>query len=250
MTDTSAGAATGGTSIGGTRADGKVPHGKVTHRLVPRPPATPMPEALRRAAEAATGFMPAAEGMALYSTAASYAPVGPVLEVGTYCGKSTIYLAAAATRAGQLVITVDHHHGSEENQPGWEYHDPALVDPRTGRLDTLPHFRSTLASAGLDEAVIAVVGRSADVARLWGAPLGMLFIDGGHTDAAAQADYEGWAPWVAPGGALAIHDVFPDPADGGQPPYRVYLRALASGAFTEVFAEGSLRVLERTGQGI
>jgi MMP 1-O-methyltransferase len=212
--------------------------------------APPMPEPLRQAAEAATGFMPPAEGLALYRVAAAYAGVGPVLEVGTYCGKSTIYLAAAARASGQQVITVDHHHGSEENQPGWEYHDTTLVDPRTGRLDTLPHFRATLAAAGLDDEVIAVVGRSAEVARLWRAPLGMLFIDGGHTDAAAGADYEGWAPWLAEGGALAIHDVFPDPADGGQAPYRIYCRALASGAFTEVMVAGSLRVLERTGPGI
>ena len=205
---------------------------------------------LVQAAEAAKGFMPAPEGLALYDTAAAYARRGPVAEIGTYCGKSTIYLAAAARDTGQLVITVDHHHGSEENQPGWEYHDPGLVDPDTGRLDTLPHFRSTLAATGLEEHVIAIVGRSADVAGLWRTPLGRLFIDGGHTDAAAIADYEGWAPWVAPGGALAIHDVFPDPADGGQAPYRIYLRALRSGAFTEVRAEGSLRVLERTGTGI
>jgi predicted O-methyltransferase YrrM len=193
--------------------------------------------------------MPAPEGLALHETAARYARVGPILEIGTYCGKSTIYLAAAARAAGQFVITVDHHRGSEENQPGWEYHDTALVDPRSGRLDTLPHFRSTLAAAGLEDSVIAVVGRSADVARLWGARLGMVFIDGGHTDAAAVADYQGWAPHLARGGALAIHDVFPDPADGGQAPYRLYLRALASGAFTEVRHEGSLRVLERSGDG-
>jgi len=205
---------------------------------------------LARAAELARGFMPALEGLALYDTAAAYARRGPVAEIGTYCGKSTIYLAAAVREAGQKVITVDHHHGSEENQPGWEYHDTELVDPATGRLDTLPHFRSTLAATGLEEHVIAIVGRSADVAGLWRAPLGMLFIDGGHTDAAAQADYEGWAPWVTDGGALAIHDVFPDPADGGQAPYRIYLRALKSGAFTEVRVEGSLRVLERTGTGI
>jgi predicted O-methyltransferase YrrM len=209
-----------------------------------------MPEDLRRAAEAARGFMPPPEGLALYRAAAAYAPAGPVLEIGTYCGKSTIYLACAARQAGQVVITVDHHHGSEENQPGWEYHDVSLVDPRTGRLDTLPHFRATLAGLGLDEDVIAVVGRSADVARLWQAPLGMLFIDGGHTEAAAQTDYEGWAPHVTHGGALAIHDVFPDPADGGQAPYHIYRRALASGAFTEVAAEGSLRLLRRTGDGI
>lgn len=208
------------------------------------------PPELARAAESARGFMPAPEGLALYDTAAAYARRGPVAEIGTYCGKSTIYLAAAARGAGQMVVTVDHHHGSEENQPGWEYHDAELVDPATGRLDTLPHFRSTLAATGLEQHVIAIVGRSADVAGLWRMPLGMLFIDGGHTDAAAVADYEGWAPWVADGGALAIHDVFPDPADGGQAPYRIYLRALQSGAFAEVRVEGSLRVLERSGPGI
>jgi MMP 1-O-methyltransferase len=203
-----------------------------------------------RAAEAARGFMPAPEGLALHETAARYARVGPILEIGTYCGKSTIYLAAAARAAGQFVITVDHHRGSEENQPGWAYHDPELVDPRTGRIDTLPHFRSALAASGLEDSVIAIVGRSADVARLWCAGLGMLFIDGGHTDAAAVADYQGWAPHLARAGALAIHDVFADPADGGQAPYRIYRRALASGAFTEVRAEGSLRVLERSAEGI
>ena len=206
---------------------------------------------LREAAEAATGFMPAAEGLALYETAEAYAAVGPVLEVGSYCGKSAIYLAAGVRGARargvrQQVVTVDHHRGSEEHQPGWEYHDPDLVDPVTRRIDTLPRLRATLAAAGVEDDVVAIVGRSADVARLWRTPLGMLFIDGGHTDAAAARDYEGWAPWVAIGGALAIHDVFPDPADGGQAPFRIYQRALSSGTFTEVRHTGSLRVLERT----
>jgi predicted O-methyltransferase YrrM len=201
---------------------------------------------LRRAAESAPGFMPAAEGQALFEAAAAYAGRGPVLEIGSYCGKSTIYLAAAARAVGQLVVTVDHHRGSEEHQPGWEFHDPALVDSRTGRLDTLPALRATLAAAGLEDHVVVVVGRSADVARLWRTPLGLVFIDGGHTELAATTDYQGWAPWVAPGGALAIHDVFPDPADGGRAPYLIYQRAIASGAFTEVRVEGSLRLLERT----
>jgi predicted O-methyltransferase YrrM len=213
-------------------------------------PMTRMTAELIGAAEAAAGFMPRAEGLALFDAAAEYACRGPVLEIGSYCGKSTIYLAAAASAAGRPVVTVDHHRGSEEHQPGWEYHDPALVDPVTGRLDTLPVLRATLAAAGLEDQVVVVVGRSADLARLWGTPLGLVFIDGGHTEAAAVTDYEGWAPWVAHGGALAIHDVFPDPADGGQAPYRLYQRALASGAFTEVRVEGSLRLLERTGEGI
>src|ERR1700730_14076754 len=199
---------------------------------------------LRQAAEAATGFRPPPEGLALYAAAARYAGRGPVLEVGSYCGKSTIYLAAAARAAGQLGVTVDHHRGSEEHQPGWEYDHPRLVDPATGRLDTLPGLRATLAAAGLEDNVVVVVGRSADVARLWATPLGLVFIDGGHTEAAALTDYEGWAPWVAPGGPLAIHDVFPDPADGGRPPYLIYQRALSSGTFTAVRAEGSLRLLE------
>jgi predicted O-methyltransferase YrrM len=205
---------------------------------------------LRRAAAAATGFMPEAEGLALCETAAAYAGKGPVLEVGSYCGKSALYLAAGVRAAGAPgarppVVTVDHHRGSEEHQPGWEYHDPALVDPVTGRFDTLPRLRATLAAAGAEDDVVVIVGRSADVARLWRTPLGLLFIDGGHSEAAAEADYAGWAPWVAPGGALAIHDVFPDPADGGRPPFLIYQRALASGTFTEVRREGSLRVLER-----
>ncbi len=194
--------------------------------------------------------MPAAEGLALYRTATDYAGVGPIAEIGTYCGKSTIYLAAAASEAHQLVVTVDHHRGSEEIQPGWEFHDPELVDPATGRMDSLPFFRATLAAAGLEDRVVAVIGTSADVARLWRTPLGMLFIDGGHSEDNVVTDYEGWAPWLAMGGALAFHDVFPDPADGGQAPYRVYRRALASGAFTEVSVTGSLRVLKRTGTGI
>jgi MMP 1-O-methyltransferase len=210
----------------------------------------PIQDKFRLAAEAARGFMPAEEGLALYRTAAVYAAVGPIGEVGTYCGKSTIYLAAAAAEHGEKVITVDHHHGSEEIQEGWEHHDPEVVDPRTGRMDTLPFFRATIEDAGLADHVIAVIGTSADVARLWRTPLGMLFIDGGHSEASVVTDYEGWAPWVAHGGALAFHDIFPDPADGGQAPYRVYCRALASGAFTEVSVTGSLRVLERTGDGI
>lgn len=197
--------------------------------------------------EAAKGFMPVDEGLALYA-AAKEAAAGlglPLLEVGTYCGRSTILLADAARSAGTVAVTVDHHRGSEEQQPGWEYHDASLVDPATGRMDTLPQFRRTLYAAGLEDDVIAVVGRSPQVAKLWRQPLGLVFIDGGHTDEHAGADFEGWAPLVAEGGLLAVHDVFPDPADGGQAPYRVYRRALSGGDFTEVSATGSLRVLRR-----
>ncbi|MFB7997936.1 class I SAM-dependent methyltransferase [Streptomyces sp. NPDC056002] len=214
--------------------------------------AAPKPEILA-AFEAAKGFMPLGEGLTLYAAAAEAAALGlPLLEVGTYCGRSTILLADAARQAGVSALTVDHHRGSEEQQPGWDYHDPETVDPVVGRMDTLPTFRRTLHAAGLEDHVIALVGRSPQVAAVWGGPLGLVFIDGGHTDEHATADYEGWAPHVAEGGLLLIHDVFPVKIDEwtGQAPYRVYLRALESGAFTEVSATDSLRVLRRTGPGI
>ncbi|MEE4421831.1 class I SAM-dependent methyltransferase [Streptomyces bugieae] len=217
----------------------------------PTAPTAPQPEILA-AFEAAKGFMPVDEGLALYAAAAGAARLGlPLVEVGTYCGRSTLLLAAAARAAGVTAVTVDHHRGSEEQQPGWDYHDPSVVDPEVGRMDTLPTFRRTLHAAGLEDHVIAVVGRSPQVAAVWGRPVGLVFIDGGHTDEHATADYEGWAPHVAPDGLLVIHDVHPHPEDEftGQAPYRIYLRALASGAFTEVAVEGTLRVLRRTGPG-
>jgi hypothetical protein len=159
-----------------------------------------------------------------------------------------VLLADAARACGVTALTVDHHRGSEEQQPGWEYHDPETVDPEVGLMDTLPSFRRTLYKAGLEEHVVALVGRSPQVAQLWNTPLGLVFIDGGHTDEHANADYEGWARHVAEGGLLVIHDVFPEPEDEftGQAPYRVYLRALQSGEFTEVSVTDSLRVLRRT----
>ncbi|GII92555.1 class I SAM-dependent methyltransferase [Sinosporangium siamense] len=209
-----------------------------------------MPADLLFAAEHAKGFMPPDEGRALFETAVAYGSRGPLCEIGSYCGKSAVYLGAAARLTGTVVVTVDHHRGSEEIQPGWAHHDPTLMDPLFGKMDSLPVFRRTIAAAGLEDVVIAVVGGSEQMAALWNAPLGLLFIDGGHSDGPVTADYEGWAPHVAVGGALVFHDVFADPADGGQGPYRVYRRALASGAFTETRHEGSLRVLERTGPGI
>jgi predicted O-methyltransferase YrrM len=211
----------------------------------------PVPDgATLTAFRGAKGFMPEDEGLALYAAAveATAAHPGlPVLEVGTYCGRSTILLAAAAREAGTVAVTVDHHRGSEEQQPGWEYHDQGLVDPDpdVARMDTLPTFRRTLFKAGVEEYVVAVVGRSPQVAALWAKPLALVFIDGGHTDEHATADYEGWTPHLVPGGLLVIHDVFPDPADGGQAPFRIYGRALVSGEFEEVSVARSLRVLRR-----
>jgi MMP 1-O-methyltransferase len=195
-------------------------------------------------ARAARGFMPDEEGLALAGAALTAPRPGPWLEVGSYCGRSTAYLGAAAVGCGTTLVTVDHHRGSEENQPGEQYHDTDLVDD-AGRVDTLPGLRRTLRDAGLERTVVAIVGPSPTVAAIWATPLSFLFLDGGHSPAVQHGDFDSWSPHLRRGGLLAIHDVFPDPRDGGRPPYEIYLRALDSGDFGEVSATGSLRVLRR-----
>ncbi len=166
-----------------------------------------------------------------------------MVEIGAWCGKSTLYLGSAAEEFGAVLYSIDHHRGSEENQAGWEYHEADLVDPQVGQIDTLAHWRRAITSAHLETTVVGVVGDSPTVAARWHEPLAFCFIDGGHGDEPAWADFRGWAPQVAMGGWLAIHDVFENPADGGRPPYDIYCAALASGEFEDDGECGSLRVL-------
>jgi MMP 1-O-methyltransferase len=211
---------------------------------------TTLSSEMRTRAEAARGFMPPDEGVALHDAAAAVQVPGPFLEIGSYCGKSAIYLGSAARIRQRVLYALDHHRGSEENQPGWQWHEPDLVDPEVGRIDTLPHFRRTIHDAGLEGTVVAIVGDSPAVAAHWATPLALLFIDGGHGRDPAHRDYEGWVPHLRLGGTLVIHDVFPDPADGGRPPFEIYCRAIESGAFVETNVVGSLRALRRLGPGL
>jgi hypothetical protein len=196
--------------------------------------------------------MPDDEGQALFEAAlragrADLPAAKPAtfVEIGAWCGKSTVYIGAAAESTAAVLLSVDHHRGSEENQPGWEHHEADLVDAEAGRIDTLLHWRRSIALTGLESSVVGIVGDSPTVATRWDRALAFCFIDGGHGEEPAWADYRGWAPHVAVGGWLAIHDVFPDPADGGRPPYELFCAALESGEFTEEAACGSLRVLRR-----
>lgn len=191
------------------------------------------------------GFLDPDEGAALYDHALAAAALGPLLEIGSYCGKSTVYLGSACKQRQQLLFAVDHHRGSEEHQPGEAYHDPSLFDTDAQRMDSFRHFRQTLARAGLEQTVVPIVAPSAMVARHWCTPLSMVFIDGGHSMEAALADYRSWAGQVMRGGLLAIHDVFPDPADGGRPPFEIWQLAQASGLFKALPLVKSLGVLVR-----
>lgn len=202
-----------------------------------------LPRNVLDAFDATTGFMPLDEGRALFGAACTARP-GTWLEIGTYCGKSTLLLAQAAREVGGTqIVTVDHHHGSEENQPGWEWHDTSMVDTHSGLLDTLPSFRRTW-DEQVRDVVTAVVATTEQVAAWWSTPVEFLFLDGNHVEEMAQHDYAAFAQHVTPGGLLAVHDVFPDPNDGGLAPWHVVERALAEG-FEQVSVTGSLRVLRR-----
>ena len=191
------------------------------------------------------GFIDHNEGICLYNYALNSSKKGPILEIGSYCGKSTIYLATAAKENNGCIYSVDHHTGSEENQVGWEYHDIELFDEETGRINSFPEFMRNLRKANLLDTVVPIVSDSSLVSRYWKIPLSMVFIDGGHTMEAALNDFNNWKDKIIKGGILAIHDVFPNPDDGGRPPYEIYRKALSEESFKEVEAVKSLRVLEK-----
>ena len=193
------------------------------------------------------GFLPDHEGQQLCEWASQAAPVGPLLEVGSYCGRSTLWLGQAARAHDTVVFALDHHRGSQEHQPGESHHDEALVDT-TGQFDSFGEFRRNIAAAGLEDTIIPIVASSQIVGPHWQGGLGMVFVDGGHSLEAALTDYRAWAPRVLPGGILAIHDVFPDPADGGQAPFTIWQLATQSGLFEPLGTQDTLRGLRRLGR--
>jgi predicted O-methyltransferase YrrM len=194
---------------------------------------------------ATKGFLDEDEGRCLYEIALEASRTGPCLEIGSYCGKSTIYIGTACKKNNGILFSIDHHRGSEEQQPGQAYFDPALFDPETGRVDTFNEFRTTLEKAGLEDTVVAMVSPSEVAARLWATPLSLVFIDGGHSTEAALADYHCWTPHILPGGYLLIHDIFKDPTEGGQAPHQIYNLALSSGKFDPLHMIMTLGVLQR-----
>jgi len=191
------------------------------------------------------GFLAADEAQALHDHAAELSKRGPVLEIGSYCGKSTVYIGVACKQNGGVLYAVDHHRGSEEHQKGEEYHDPDLYDAGSALMDSFREFRKNMRAAGLEDTVVPIVAPSKLASKQWATPLAMVFIDGGHSWEAALADYRSWAPHVMIGGLLAIHDLFPNPAEGGQAPYDIYKLALASGLFEALPVVNTLGLLRR-----
>ena len=191
------------------------------------------------------GFLAEDEAQALYDHALTSAALAPILEVGSYCGKSTVYLGSACKKADGVLYALDHHRGSEEHQLGEEYHDADLYDGDIGLMDSFKEFRKNIRAAQLEQNVIPLVTSSKVAAKAWGTPLSMVFIDGGHSLEAAMTDYQSWAPHIISGGVLAIHDLFPNPDEGGQAPITIYRQALSSGLFEEIAVVNTLGLLRR-----
>jgi predicted O-methyltransferase YrrM len=191
------------------------------------------------------GFLAAAEAQALYRAASAVCARAPVLEIGSYCGKSTICLGLACREQASIVYALDHHGGSEEHQPGEFFHDPDLFDAQAEKVDTFREFRRNITAAGLDDSVVPLVAGSETASRHWQTPLAMVFIDGGHSLDAALTDYRCWSGHILRDGILAIHDIYPDAAQGGQAPYAIYRMALLSGLFAEIERVESLALLRR-----
>ena len=194
---------------------------------------------------AVKGFLHPDEGEALYNICLKISSLGPALEVGSYCGKSAIYLGLACLERDNTLYTIDHHRGSEEHQPGEGYHDEELFDSELNQMDSFSEFRKNIEIAGLSENVIPIVSSSVAVAKNWVGPLGMVFIDGGHSMEAALNDYRAWCCHIRQGGFLTIHDIFLDSSKGGQAPHEVMKLALSSGLFVERDRVKTLAILER-----
>jgi predicted O-methyltransferase YrrM len=191
------------------------------------------------------GFLDEREADCLYKLALKAGKNGPCLEIGSYCGKSSVYIGTACKKNATVLFSIDHHTGSEEQQPGEAYFDPDLFDKETGKVDTLKHFRKTIADFDLEDVVIPVIGRSALIGSVWKTPLSLIFIDGSHAYESVLNDYNIWANNLIPGGYLLFHDIFPDPAKGGQAPYLVYQKAVESGLYEEMPMFESLGILIR-----
>ena len=172
------------------------------------------------------GFMDPSEGNALYSYAKEFTSKGDALEIGSYCGKSAVYIGSAVKENKQKLYSIDHHKGSEEQQLGEEYFDPDLINKEGDGIDTLPFFLETIRDSSLEGFVIPIVSSSEEAHEDLKINFNMVFIDGGHSFESANNDFLNWESKILTGGSLVIHDIYENPAEGGQAPFEIYKKAL------------------------
>ncbi|MBL0927156.1 MAG: class I SAM-dependent methyltransferase [Phycisphaerales bacterium] len=185
------------------------------------------------------GFLNPLEGFALFLLAAEGDGVGEVVEIGSFMGLSTCWLAAGSRSAGREKITaIDHFKGSPEHQKGGTHEIEAIV--REG--STYQAFLNNLRGVGVHGWVQPIVAGSERAAADWKKPIRLLFIDGDHSYEASKKDFEVWSPHIVPNGLIAFHDV--GPWEGVTRFYQE-LAQNAGGKWRECLAMQSLRVIQR-----
>jgi predicted O-methyltransferase YrrM len=185
-------------------------------------------EDVRRTASAVEGWLSDDQGRALHAAAAATTGRGAIVEIGSWQGRSTIWLASGARQAGQRVVAIDPHAGSHE-------------DPSARTFDI---FRTNLERAGLAGQVEVMVMTSADAARKVEGPLELLFVDGDHSLEGAARDADLWLPRVLPGGGVMLHDVA---TSGYAGPRRIFQRRICwSPQFHRIRRVGSMGIAVRT----
>ena len=191
------------------------------------------------------GFLSDKEAKKLQELFLKVHHLGSVLEIGTYCGKSALNFSEVAKGVNGLIYTIDHHTGSEEHQRGEEYHDSELFDERLKKFNTLPEFLKNLKSKKMAKFIIPIIDKSQNASNFFSEKISLLFIDGGHSFETALRDYNAWKDKICADGFLVIHDVFPNPKDGGRPPYEIYTLARESKEFDDLGIYETLGILKK-----
>ena len=191
------------------------------------------------------GFLSDKEAKKLQELFLKVHHLGSVLEIGTYCGKSALNFSEVAKDVNGLIYTIDHHTGSEEHQRGEEYHDSELFDERLKKFNTLPEFLNNLKSKKMAKFIIPIIDKSQNASNFFSEKISLLFIDGGHSFETALSDYNAWKDKIFSDGLLVIHDVFPNPKDGGRPPYEIYTLARESKEFNDLGIYETLGILKK-----
>jgi predicted O-methyltransferase YrrM len=185
-------------------------------------------DSVRRIAAAVDGWLSDAQGRALYEAAARVTGRGMIVEIGSWKGRSTVWLGHGARRAGARVHAVDPHVNSRE-------------DPHANTLDA---FTSNILRAGVAGNVETLVMTSAEAAAKLKGGVELLFVDGDHTVEGARADAAIWLPRVIEGGTVMFHDVA---TSGYSGPRRVFQAHICrSSQFQSVRRVGSMAIAERT----
>ncbi|NUM53997.1 MAG: class I SAM-dependent methyltransferase [Candidatus Hydrogenedentes bacterium] len=150
------------------------------------------------------GWLSDIQGYTLMVLAEQGPGLGAIVEIGSFKGKSTCWLAKGAMRAcREKVYAIDSFTGSPEHQKGMENEDHDIVNSGS----TLEAFKRNTSFLGVADHVETIVAKSEDAAAAWNKPIRLLFIDADHSYEASKRDFDLWSPHVIQGGLIAFHDI-------------------------------------------